>query len=68
MPVKEIDLEDFARRVERLCDFLIDKFPFMDGSEDIVIIQKLKDEAADLQVSSRKRITIEGLHAYIHGG
>lgn len=68
MPEKEIDLEDFAIRVERLCDFLIDKFPFMDGSDDIVVIQKLKDEAVDLQVSSRKRITLEGLHAYIRGG
>lgn len=68
MPKKEIDLEDFAIRVERLCDFLLDKVPFIDGSEDVQEIQKIKDEAADLQVSSRKKITIEGLHAYLHGG
>lgn len=65
---KEIDLEDFARRVERLCDFLLDKFPFKDGSDDIVIIQKIKSDAADLQTVANTQVNIEGLHAYIHGG
>lgn len=68
MPKQEIDLEDFAIRVERLCNFLIDKFPFMDGSEDITVIQKLKEDAADLQTKSRNQVTLEGLHTYMRGG
>ena len=67
MPEKQIDIKDFALRVERLCNFLLNKIDVKDGSDDIVIIQKLKDDAADLQFKADSMF-FEGLHKYIHGG
>ena len=64
---REIELLDFLRRVERLCDFLLDKVEFKDGSVDIAVIQDLKNDAADLQVN-HDNINLEGLHTYMRGG
>lgn len=69
MPEKQIDVDvkDFARRVERLCDFLLDKIDVKDGSPDVIVIQKLKDDAADLQFMTIYWF-FEGLDTYIRGG
>lgn len=64
---RKIELLDFLRRVERLCDFLLDKVEFKDGSVDIAVIQNLKSDAADLQVN-HDNINLEGLHTYMRGG
>ena len=64
---REIELLDFLRRVERLCDFLLDKVKFKDGSDDLKVIQQLKENAADLQVN-QDNINLEGLHTYMRGG
>lgn len=64
---REIELLNFLRRVERLCDFLLDKVEFKDGSTDIAVIQDLKNDAADLQVN-HDNINLEGLHTYMRGG
>lgn len=65
---KTIDVIDFATRTERLCDFLLDKVDIKDGSEDIVTIQKLKEDAADLQSNSENTyLFLEGLHVYVKG-
>lgn len=64
---KQIDIKDFALRVERLCDFLLNKIDIKDGSDDVVIIQKLKDDAADLQFEADSMF-FKGLNEYIHGG
>lgn len=64
---REIEFLDFLRQVERLCDFLLDKVEFKDGSADIAVIQNLKDDAADLQVN-HDNINLEGLHSYMRGG
>lgn len=64
---REIELLDFLRRVESLCDFLLDKVKFKDGSDDLKVIQQLKEDAADLQVN-HDNINLEGLHTYMRGG
>lgn len=67
MSEKKVDVKDFAIRVERLCDFLLNKFDVKDGSPDITVIQKIKDDAADLQFFD-DHLYIEGLDTYIRGG
>lgn len=62
-----VDIKDFAERVERLCDFLLDKVE-KDGSDDVVELQSLKKDAADIQfVSSNRHVSIDGLRSYIRG-
>ena len=65
---REIDIHDFARRVERVCDFLISQAE-RDGSDDIVVLQELKDEAADIHFGNTNTInlTIKGLSDYMKG-
>ena len=47
-PMKRLEIKDFARRVEHLCDFLLSKTE-KDGSKDRKIIEDLKEDAADIQ-------------------
>jgi len=65
----EIDIQEFARRVEQVCDFLLDRIPEKDGSADIRVIQDLKEDAADLQHSTRTigQGTLSGLKDYMSG-
>lgn len=56
------EVEEFARRVERLCDFLLDKLP---EGEDRDVLQKLKEEAADIQFNHSE--VLEGLDKYMRG-
>jgi hypothetical protein len=61
------DITEFAERVERMCEFILEGVE-KDGSEDVVIIQKLKKDAADLQfIKKNANVSIEGLDAYIRG-
>lgn len=64
----KVDIKDFAIRVERLCDFLLAKMD-QDGSSDVVILQNLKDDAADIQVNNTNVVseTISGLSEYMKG-
>ena len=65
--VTEVDVKGFAERVERLCDFLLDKVN-LDGSDDVLELQDLKQDAANIQFSTgNKNVSIDGLHSYIHG-
>lgn len=69
---RNVDLKEFARDVERLCDFLIDKVSKesgRDGSPDIVVIEDLKEVAADIQFGKIgvTTETLEGLSAYMKG-
>lgn len=61
------DIRTFAEKVERLCEFLLvgmDK----DGSEDVIAIQKLKDEAADIQnITRNANVSVAGLADYMKG-
>lgn len=52
---KKIDIQNFARRVEDLCSFLLERIPSnsenIEDLHDLKIIQDLKQDAADLQFS-----------------
>lgn len=68
---KELELEEFARRVERLCDFLLDKAHKAreSGSDDLRVVEDLKDDAADLQFGRASVVTniFDGLTDYMAG-
>ncbi len=69
---KSTNIREFAERVERLCDFLLSKKRdegHVDGSDDIRVIQDLKEEAADIHMkgSVPTEETLEGLAAYMKG-
>ena len=68
----EVDIEDFALRVERLCDFLIGKKQEetgRDGSDDLKVLEDLKQDAANIQFGYKKMVseTLNGLFAYMKG-
>jgi hypothetical protein len=66
---KHIEIKEFAKRVERLCDFLLSQVPSEEtGSADISVIQVLKDDAADIQFD-RAHISqkFNGLDNYMKG-
>lgn len=70
--MKNVNLKDFARDVERLCDFLLDKASkegIRDGSPDIVVIEDLRETAADIQFDRVKLTTetLSGLSDYMKG-
>lgn len=68
MTVVTVDnIREFAEQVERLCDFLLGGVE-KDGSEDVVILQKLKQDATDLQLITRNsNVSIEGLSNHLKG-
>lgn len=65
MPVKEIDLEDFARRVERLCEHILSTSSVGTWAR-FHQVYTLKEDAADLQFPSI--MSIKDLHKYIKEG
>lgn len=67
-----LDIMEFAERVELFCDFFLTKLSnenSRDGSDDIKVIEKLKQDAADLQFDriSQTSTTITGLDTYMRG-
>lgn len=64
--MSNVDIKEFARDVERLCDFLLDKAD-KDGSEDIKVVQKLKETSADIQFLKESNVTLSGLSEYMKG-
>jgi hypothetical protein len=72
LTVPTIEIKDFARRVERLCDFFISKATEetgRNGSEDLKVLEDLKNTAADIQFDRVTVMTqgIEGLSEYMNG-
>jgi hypothetical protein len=45
---RKIELKEFAKRVEHLCDFFLSKSE-ADGSNDRKVLEDLKEDAADIQ-------------------
>lgn len=65
MIINGVDLNDFGRKVERLCEFLlIDKV--RDGSDDIAAVLDIKDDATLLQ-NVKSISNIEGFDKYMRG-
>ena len=46
--MKKIEIKDFAKRVEHVCDFFLSKSE-ADGSNDRKVLEDLKEDAADIQ-------------------
>jgi hypothetical protein len=66
---KDIDIKEFAIRVERLCDFFISKKiedTGKDGSEDLKVLEDLKNDAATIQFEWKPK-TFDGLDNYMKG-
>jgi hypothetical protein len=61
-------IQEFAERVERLCDYLLNRMD-RDGGKDHDIIHKLKDDAADLQTAIKdgKSMSMSGLYEHMKG-
>jgi hypothetical protein len=66
---RQVDVKDFASRVERMCEFILDQIEEKDGSLDISFIQDLKKDAADIQFNPRLYgdISLRGLDKHIRG-
>jgi hypothetical protein len=66
--MKKIEIKDFARRVEHLCDFFLSKTE-ANGSKDRKIIEDLKEDAADIQFDQAEVASgvFTGLNDYMHG-
>lgn len=66
--MKKVEIKDFARRVEHVCDFFLSKTE-ADGSRDRKIIEDLKEEAADIQFDQAEISSgaFNGLDDYIKG-
>lgn len=61
-----VDIVEFAERVERVCDFLLDKVP-KDGSADVLLLQQLKEDAANIQFQRVHPSLLEGLDKHVRG-
>ena len=61
------DIQKFAERVERLCEFILEGVE-KDGSPDVVVLQQMKEDAADLQnITRNSNVSILGLDDHIRG-
>lgn len=69
MPRRDIDIKEFASRVENMCEFILNQIPQKDGSPDQVFIQNLKKDAADIQFnpSLHGDISLRGLDDHVRG-
>ena len=68
----QIEIKEFAQRVERLCDFFLSRVSEetgRNGSNDQKVIEDLKEDAADIQCDrvQVKSETLDGLYDYMHG-
>lgn len=72
MPGDEINIQEFARKVERICDFVIARLKnegANDDSADFKVIYDLKEQAANIHMR-RVKVTGElftGLADYLKG-
>lgn len=69
---RKIDLKDFAMRVERLCNFFIAQGTAQtgrDGSDDLRVLEDLKEEAADIQFDRVQIVSgsLQGLSDFMRG-
>jgi hypothetical protein len=68
---RKLEIVAFARRVERLCDFFLAKISEeegRDGSDNVKVIEDLKEEAADIQVYHKDTLeTLKGLDDFMKG-
>jgi len=66
------EIREFARRVERVCEFFLNRLSednLRNGSKDVRTLEDLKNEAADIQFERAQPVseTIDGLDDYMRG-
>lgn len=68
---RDLDVKEFAQRVERLCDFFIAKIKDEDNgkSSDLKVFEDLKEDAADIQCDKGALLNsvLGGLDGYMRG-
>lgn len=66
--MNRVEIKDFAKRVEHLCDFFLSKTE-KNGSKDRKIVEDLKEDAADIQFDQAEIASepFTGLDAYMAG-
>jgi hypothetical protein len=64
--INGVDTAEFGTKVERLCDYLLDKVPQKNGSSDVKAIQDIKEDAANLQ-TAEDEVSFAGLSDYLKG-
>ena len=65
---KDLDVKDFAERVERLCKFFLAKIP--EASPDRAVLEELEEAAIDMQNSGieyQTKDAIKGLDNFMRG-
>lgn len=70
--MSEVNVQTFAERVERLCDFLLSKMGEETGrigSDSQKILEDLKDDAANIQMFGARMTTktLDGLSDFMSG-
>ena len=65
---RKIEINEFARRVEHVCDFFLSKTEAK-GTDDRKVLEDLKNDAADIQfdVVEVETAPYSGLYDYIKG-
>lgn len=66
MVINGVDTKEFGIRVERLCEFLLDRIPEKTGSTEQRIIEDIKEEAIKLQTDEAE-LSFSGLESYMKG-
>jgi hypothetical protein len=68
---RKLEIKEFARRVERMCDFFLSKVSEeekRDDSPSLKVLDELKDEAADIQFYyTETSESLKGLADYMSG-
>lgn len=69
---KNLDIKEFAERVEQFCNFFLTKLSnenSRDGSPDIKVIEQLREDAASIQTDDIKQTSsvLTGLDSYMTG-
>lgn len=68
---RDLDIKEFAQRVERLCDFFINKIKEENNgkSSDLKVFEDLKEDAADIQSDQAPIVStvLRGLDGYMRG-
>lgn len=68
MTQQYVNITKFAERVERLCDFVLKQIDpeEKNGSEDLKVIEDLKQDAANIQFNRSGGGSFKGLHDFMN--
>jgi hypothetical protein len=68
MTSNSVEIREFAQRVERLCDFLLNQVDAENsGKPDVLVIKDLREDAADIQFNRVDITKFDGLDDFMKG-